>query len=53
MGGPRLLWLFGGVITSAAGPRREQETIGSTNGEAGAVLVHITGTGDFQITLKT
>ena len=32
--------------TQAPGATPEQKKIGSTNGQAGAVLVHITGTGD-------
>jgi hypothetical protein len=35
--------------TQAPGGTPEQKTIGSDNGQAGAVTVHITGTGDFQI----
>jgi hypothetical protein len=35
--------------TQAPGKTPSEEKIGSTNGQAGAVLVHITGTGDFQI----
>jgi len=48
-------WTFAGgsVIkyTQAPGGTPGTKTIGSTTGQAGAVLVHITGTGDFQITL--
>jgi hypothetical protein len=48
-------WTFAGgsVIkyTQAPGGTPETKKIGSTTGQAGAVLVHITGTGDFQITL--
>jgi hypothetical protein len=35
--------------TQAPGKTPSEEKIGSTTGQAGAVLVHITGTGDFQI----
>ena len=35
--------------TQRPGGKPEQKKIGSTNGQAGAVSVHITGTGDFQI----
>jgi hypothetical protein len=35
--------------TQAPGGTPGSKTIGSTKGEAGAVYVHITGTGDFQI----
>ena len=35
--------------TQAPGKTPSEEKIGSTNGQAGAVLVHITGTGDFKI----
>ena len=37
--------------TQAPGKTPSEQKIGSTNGQAGAVLVHITGTGDFQIVL--
>ena len=42
----------GGTVikyTQAPGGTPSAKSIGSTNGEAGAVTVHITGTGDFQI----
>jgi hypothetical protein len=39
--------------TQAPGKTPSAQTIGSTNGQAGAVLVHITGTGDFQILLAS
>jgi hypothetical protein len=35
--------------TQAPGKTPSEEKIGSTTGQAGAVFVHITGTGDFQI----
>jgi hypothetical protein len=35
--------------TQAPGKTPSEQKIGSTNGQAGAVLVHITGTGDFKI----
>jgi hypothetical protein len=35
--------------TQAPGKTPEEKKIGSDNGQAGAVTVHITGTGDFQI----
>jgi hypothetical protein len=35
--------------TQAPGGTPSAKSIGSTNGQAGAVTVHITGTGDFQI----
>ena len=35
--------------TQAPGKTPNEEKIGSTNGQAGAVSTHITGTGDFQI----
>jgi hypothetical protein len=48
-------WTFpgGSVIkyTQAPGSTPGLGSIGSTNGQAGAVLVHVTGTGDFQITI--
>jgi hypothetical protein len=53
--GSGMSWTFAGgsVIkyTQAPGGTPGTKTIGSTTGQAGAVLVHITGTGDFQITL--
>lgn len=39
--------------TQAPGKTPSEQKIGSTNGQAGAVLVHITGTGDFQILLAS
>jgi hypothetical protein len=39
--------------TQAPGKTPSEEKIGSTNGQAGAVAVHITGTGDFQILLAS
>ena len=42
----------GGTVikyTQAPGGTPSAKSIGSTNGQAGAVTVHITGTGDFQI----
>jgi hypothetical protein len=36
--------------TQATGATPSEKTIGSTTGQAGAVLVHITGTGDFSVT---
>lgn len=48
-------WTFpgGSVIkyTQAPGSTPGLGSIGSTDGQAGAVLVHVTGTGDFQITI--
>jgi hypothetical protein len=48
-------WTFpgGSVIkyTQSPGATPTTKKIGSDNGEAGAVLVHVSGTGDFQITL--
>jgi hypothetical protein len=43
----------GSVIkyTQAPGSTPDTKSIGSANGEAGAVYLHITGTGDFQVTL--
>ena len=35
--------------TQAPGKTPSEQKIGSTNGQAGAVLVHITGTGRFKI----
>jgi hypothetical protein len=35
--------------TEANGSTPSEKTIGSTNGQAGAVLVHITGTGDMGV----
>jgi len=53
--GSNTSWTFpgGSVIkyTQAPGGTPGFKSIGSTNGQAGAVLVHITGTGDFQIKL--
>jgi hypothetical protein len=53
--GSGISWTFpaGSVIkyTQAPGGTPGIKSIGSTNGEAGGVYVHVTGTGDFQITL--
>jgi hypothetical protein len=39
--------------TQAPGATPSAKDIGSTNGRGGAVAVHITGTGDFQILLAS
>jgi hypothetical protein len=39
--------------TEANGATPNEKTIGSTNGQAGAVLVHITGTGDMGVRTST
>ena len=38
--------------TQAPGKTPSEKKIGSTNGQAGAVSIHITGTGDFQIVAR-